>query len=83
MENALANLAQTISNSLLLHTGYFRQLAWIAAGTAVAMTLMTAIAVAMRLDITGYMATYAAAFAVSVLFSVAVMIRGPIRAAGG
>jgi O-antigen/teichoic acid export membrane protein len=79
----LANLAQTISNSLLLHTGYFRQLAWIAAGMALAMTLMTAVAVVMKFDITGYMAAYAAVFAVSVLFSVAVMIRGPIRAAGG
>lgn len=79
----LANMAQTIANSLLLHTGYFRQLAWIAAGMALAMTLMTALAVAMRLDITGYMAAYAAVFAGSVLFSIAVMIRGPIRAAGG
>ncbi len=79
----VANLAQTISNSLLLHTGYFRQLASIAAGMALGMTAMTGIAVAMHLDITGYMAAYAAVFAVSVLFSVVVMIRGPIRAAGG
>ena len=78
----LANMAQTISNSLLLHTGYFRQLAFIAAGTALAMTVMAGIVVMMRLDITGYMTAYAIVFAVSVLFSVAVMIRGPVAAAG-
>lgn len=77
----LANLAQTVSNSLLLHTGYFRQLAFIAGGMALAMTLMTAIAFTMRLDIVGYLAAYAAVFAVSVLVSLAVMIRGPIKAA--
>lgn len=79
----MANMAQTVSNSLLLHTGYFRQLAFIAAGMALAMTLMTAIAVTLRLDITGYMTAYTLVFAVSVLFSVVVMIRCPIRAAGG
>lgn len=77
----LANLAQTVSNSLLLHTGYFRQLAFIAGGMALAMTLMTAVAFTMRLDIVGYLAAYAAVFGASVLFSLAVMIRGPIRAA--
>jgi O-antigen/teichoic acid export membrane protein len=79
----LANLAQTVANSLLLHTGYFRQLALIAAGMALAMTLMTAAALALRFDIVGYLAAYAAVFAASVLFSVVVMMRGPIRAAGG
>ncbi len=79
----IANMAQTVANSLLLHTGYFRQLAWIAAGTALAMTAMTLAVVAMRLDITGYMVAYAAVFATSVLFSLAVMLRGPLRAAGG
>lgn len=78
----VANLFQTVSNSLLLHTGFFRQLAFIAAGTALAMTVMTGIAVMMRLDIAGYMAGYAAVFTLSVLFSVAVMIRGPIAVAG-
>jgi O-antigen/teichoic acid export membrane protein len=78
----VANLAQTVSNSLLLHTGFFRQLAFIAAGTALAMTVMTSVAVLMRLDITGYMAGYAAVFVVSVLFSITMMIRGPIAAAG-
>lgn len=77
----LANLAQTVSNSLLLHTGYFRQLAFIAGGMALAMTLMTAVAFTMRLDIVGYLAAYAAVFGASVLFSLAVMIRGPIKAA--
>ncbi|MDT3686614.1 MAG: hypothetical protein RO009_16400 [Pseudorhodoplanes sp.] len=77
----LCNLAQTVSNSLLLHTGYFRQLAAIAAGFAVAVTAMTAIVLAMRLDITGFLWGYAAIFAVSVAFSVAALIRGPIRAA--
>ena len=44
---------------------------------------MTLAVVAMRLDITRYMVAYAAVFATSVLFSLAVMLRGPLRAAGG
>jgi len=79
----LANLVQTVSNSLLLHTGYFRYLALIAGGMAVAMTLMSIVAATMKLDIVGYLTAYAVVFAVSVLFSLAVMIRGPIKTAGG
>lgn len=78
----LCNLAQTVSNSLLLHTGYFRQLAAIAAGFAVAVTAMTGIVLALRLDITGFLWGYAIAFAVSVAFGVAALVRGPIQAAG-
>jgi O-antigen/teichoic acid export membrane protein len=75
----LANLVQTVSNSLLLHTGYFRYLAMIAGGMAVAMTVMSIATAAMKLDIVGYLTAYAAVFAVSVLFSLFVMVRGPIR----
>jgi O-antigen/teichoic acid export membrane protein len=79
----LANLAQTVSNSVLLHTGYFRQLAMIAAGLAAALTLMTALALALRLDITGFLWGYAMVFAVSVACTVMALIRGPIEAARG
>jgi O-antigen/teichoic acid export membrane protein len=77
----LANVAQTVSNSVLLHTGHFRQLATIAAGLAVALTIMTGIAVFLRLDLTGFLWGYALTFAISVVFSVVALIRGPIRAA--
>lgn len=77
----LVNVAQTVSNSLLLHTGYFRQLALIAAGLAAALTVMTAIVFLMGTDITGFLWGYAIVFAASVAFSVAAMIRGPIKAA--
>ncbi len=77
----LVNVAQTVSNSLLLHTGYFRQLAMIAAGLAVALTIMTAIVLFLRLDITGFLWGYAITFAISVAFSVAALVRGPIKAA--
>lgn len=76
------NVAQTVSNSLLLHTGYFRQIATIAAGLALAITAMTGIVLALKLDIAGYLWGYAIAFAISVVFSVAAIVRGPIRAAG-
>jgi O-antigen/teichoic acid export membrane protein len=79
----LCNLAQTVSNSVLLHTGYFRQLAAIAAGFALAVTAMTAIVLTLRLDITEYLWGYAIAFAITVAFSVAAFVRGPIRAARG
>jgi O-antigen/teichoic acid export membrane protein len=78
----LANVAQTVSNSLLLHSGYFKQLATIAAGLAVALTIMTAIVLFLKFDISGFLWGYAITFAISVAFSVAAMIRGPIRAAG-
>ena len=77
----LANVAQTVANSLLLHTGYFRQLALIAAGLGVALTLMTGIAFLAGTDIAGFLWGYAIVYAVSVAFSVAAMLRGPVRAA--
>lgn len=79
----LANLAQTVANSVLLHTGYFRPLALIAAGLAVALTLMTAGALALRLDISGFLWGYALVFVVSVVFTVVTLIRGPFAAARG
>ena len=54
---------------MLLHTGYFRYLALIAGGMAVAMTVMSIVVATMTLDIVGYLTAYAAVFAVSVLFS--------------
>lgn len=77
----LANLAQTVSNSVLLHTGYFRQLALIAAGLAVAITLMTLIVLVLRLDIVGFLWGYALVFALGVAFTVLALIRGPMEAA--
>ena len=38
----LANLAQNVANSLLLHTGYFREIARVASFLVVAMAAMTA-----------------------------------------
>ena len=55
----LTNLVQTVSNSLLLHTGYFRYLALIAGGMAIAMTLMSIVVATMKLDIVGYLTAYA------------------------
>lgn len=78
----LFNIAQTVSNSVLLHTGYFRQLATIAFGLAVAFTAMTAIVLALKLDVTGFLWGYAITFAGSVAFSVAALMLGPIREAG-
>lgn len=79
----LANLAQTVANSVLLHTGYFRQLAVIAAGLALALTLMTMAAVVLQTDIVGYLWGYALVFTASVVFTVLALIRGPLEAARG
>jgi O-antigen/teichoic acid export membrane protein len=78
----LCNLVQTVANSLLLHTGYFWQLAAISAGYSVALTVMMGIVLALRLDITGLLWGYTIVFAISIGFSLAALIRGPIRAAG-
>ena len=77
----LANLAQNVASCLLLHTGFFREIARIATILMVAMTVMTALVVVTGTDITGFIGGYAAVYVVGAALYVLSVVRGPFRVA--
>jgi hypothetical protein len=77
----LANLIQMVAQSLLLHSGFFREISRIGAGVAVAMIVATAIAVAARLDVVQFLGVYAAVYTAGALYLAVAAYRGPVRAA--
>ncbi|MGH6683523.1 MAG: hypothetical protein ACRECA_06295, partial [Pseudolabrys sp.] len=77
----IANLAQMVANSVLVHNGYFREVAYIGVGVAVAMTGVGALAIFTHLDIVQFLETYTAVYACGAMAAVVLMIRGPIRLA--
>jgi hypothetical protein len=77
----LANLVQMVAQSLLLHCGFFREIARIGAGIAVAMIVATAIAIAAKLDVVEFLGVYAAVYSAGALYLAVAAYRGPIRAA--
>jgi O-antigen/teichoic acid export membrane protein len=77
----LANLIQMVAQSLLLHSGFFREISRIGAGVAVAMIVATAIAVAAKLDIVAFLGVYAAVYTAGGLYLAVAAYRGPVRAA--
>jgi O-antigen/teichoic acid export membrane protein len=77
----LANLVQMVAQSLLLHTGFFRETSRIGAGVAIAMIAATEISVAAELNIVGFLAVYAAVYTAGALYLAVAGYRGPIRAA--
>jgi O-antigen/teichoic acid export membrane protein len=76
-----ANLVQMVAQSLLLHTGYFRELGRISAAVAAAMIAATAWSVAAEFDIVGFLAAYAAVYTAGALAMAIAALRGPVRAA--
>lgn len=77
----LANLAQNVANNLLLHLGFFREIARVATFLVIAMAAMTAIVVLAGFDITGFIAGYALVYVAGGVLYVAYMVRGPFRIA--
>jgi O-antigen/teichoic acid export membrane protein len=77
----IANLVQMVSQSLLLHAGFFREISRIGAGVAVAMILATAVAVAAKFDVVEFLAAYAVVYSAGALYLAIAAFRGPIRAA--
>jgi hypothetical protein len=77
----IANLAQMVANSVLVHNGYFREVARIGMGLAAAMTAVGAYAVLTHLDIVQFLEAYTAVYACAALATVVLMVRGPIRLA--
>jgi hypothetical protein len=77
----IANLVQMVSQSLLLHAGFFREISRIGAGVAAAMIVATGVAVTAKLDIVEFLGVYAAVYTAGALYLAIAAIRGPIRAA--
>ncbi len=77
----LAGLVQTVAQSLLQHTGFFREIARIGIAIAAAMVAATVVSVLAQFDIVGFLTAYAVVFASGVLYYIVAIVRGPIRAA--
>ncbi len=77
----IANLTQMVCNSVLVHNGYFREVARIGMGVVAAMTGVGAFAVLAHIDIVQFLEGYTAVYACGALATVVLMIRGPIRLA--
>lgn len=77
----LANLAQNVANSLLLHTGYFREIARVASFLVAAMAAMTAVVLLSGLDIVAFIGGYAFIYVIGAALYVAYVVRGPLRTA--
>ena len=77
----IANLTQMVTHSVLVHNGYFREVARIGMGVVVAMTGVGACAILAHLDIVQFLEAYVAVYTCGAIAAVALMIRGPIRLA--
>ncbi len=73
------NLAQMVSHSVLVHTGYFREVARISFGQVAAMTGVIALTIWAHFDILQFLNAFALVYTCGALVAVALMIRGPIR----
>ena len=77
----LANIAHLVSESLLQYTGFFRSLARVNALVAVMMIVITAVSIAAKFDIVGFLGSYAAVYAAGAVLLAIAAVRGPIRTA--
>jgi O-antigen/teichoic acid export membrane protein len=77
----LASLVHMVSQSLLQHTGFFREIARIGLGVAIAMIVATGLAILAKFDIVGFIAAYATVYTCGAIGYVMAVVRGPIREA--
>jgi hypothetical protein len=77
----LANLAQNIASSLLLHTGFFREIARVARFLVVAMAAMPGVVLAMGLDVVGLIGGYAAVYVAGAGLYIIYVLCEPFRVA--
>jgi hypothetical protein len=75
------NLAQMVSHSVLVHTGFFRDVARISFALVAAMTAGAAFALWTHSDIVQFLNIYTAIYTCGAIATVGLMIRGPIRLA--
>ena len=77
----LANMAQNVASCLLLHTGFFREIARVASFLVAAMAAATAFVLAAGLDITGFLGGYAAVYVAGAVLYLYYVVRRPFRLA--
>ena len=77
------NLALTVSNSLLIHTGFFQISARLMLLTAISATIVAAITLLGSPTIVSFMAAYTAVYICAALLHTLFALRGPIRVARG
>jgi hypothetical protein len=77
----IANLTQMVCHSVLVHNGYFREVARIGMAVVTAMTGVGAYAVLAHIDIVQFLEAYVAVYTCGAVVAVVLMIRGPIRLA--
>ena len=77
----LANLTQNVATNLLLHLGFFSEIARVATFLMVAMAAMTGIVMIAGLGIVGFIGGYAAVYVVGAALYIAYVVRGPFRIA--
>ena len=76
-----ANLTQMVAHSVLVHNGYFREVARIGMAVVVAMTGVGTMAVIAHFDIVLFLEAYVAVYTCGAIAAVVLMIRGPFRLA--
>ena len=76
------SLAKMVAYSVLIHCGFFARAARLGPVFVVAMTGASLVAIALKLDIVGFMALNAAGYTIGTMLAFIGMIRGPIRIAG-
>ena len=79
----VANLTQMVTHSVLVHTGYFKEVSRVGMGVVAAMTCVAFYAFAGSLNIVQFLEAYTLVYACGALAAVVLMIRGPIRRAYG
>jgi len=77
----IANLAQNVASNLLLHTGFFREIARIATILAAAMAAMTIVAIAAGAGIVGFIGGYTTVYVGGAALYLVALWRGPFRRA--
>jgi hypothetical protein len=76
-----ADLTKMVTHSVLVHNGYFREVARIGIAVAAAMVAVGAFAVTAHLDIVHFLQAYAAVYVCGAAAAVVTMVRGPFRLA--
>jgi hypothetical protein len=77
----IANLTQMVTHSVLVHNGYFKEVARIGMGVVAAMSGVGILTVVAHLDLVQFLEAFAAVYCCGAMAAVVLMIRGPIRLA--
>ena len=75
----MSNMVQTVSNFLLIHTGYFHVIARLSLLVSIAMVIVTAVALLAKVDLIGFLKAFTIVYVASALSYMTLAIRGPLR----